>query len=162
MSRGAGRCAVLLAMTLALAGCTGDAEESAKKSTAPAASVGSDAAAPAAGSTDPSILAGASSAASEAAGAGGACPAETADKAKAAITKAVGGPPMITKVEISPGCLEAKIATTLPEGGDPALKLCDTVATIAYPLGILGVSVTSADDKLLATGIRGDEACQLE
>jgi len=170
-----GRFAVLLAVTLTLAACSGDSDDTAtSKSTAASAAApatsapsaaSSDAAAPTAGasSSDPGALAGASSADSSVAAGTAVCDKAASDKAVADIKAAVGGPPMITKVEISTGCLEAQLSTSLPaDGFDAALKLCDKAATLAYPLGVLGVSVTSADDKLLATGIRGDVGCKGE
>ncbi|MEO6715282.1 MAG: hypothetical protein ABIM89_17925 [Mycobacteriales bacterium] len=92
-----------------------------------------------------------------------ACTQEVADKTQAAVSKVIGGPPTVSKVEISAGCLEATVFTTLPAaGGAAAIKLCNKVATLVYPVGVLGVSVHSAEDKLLATGLRGDEGCKQE
>lgn len=159
------RYAVLLALTLTVAACSGDGDN--KAAPTPVASSAENVISlpvPLPGASSPSgALAGAGAAVSEAVVAAGGCEKAAADKAAKAITTVVGGPPMVTKVEISTGCLEAKIATSLPAaGGAAAVKLCEQAAAIAYPLGVLGISVSSIEDKLLATSIRGDASCNQE
>lgn len=156
---------VLFALSLTVAACSGDADK--KSAPTPAPSSAENAISlpvPLPAASSPSgALAGAGTAVSEAVVAAGGCKKAAADKAAAAITTVVGGPPTVTKVEISTGCLEAKIATSLPAAGGPAaVKLCEKAAAVAYPLGVLGISVSSIDDKLLATSLRGDASCNQE
>ncbi len=127
---------------MAIAGCGGGSTSTQPPSSSPASPAAADSAA--------ASPAAAASTASSGTGSG------SCGEATAALVKQHLTQPDVVSVTTEGGCHDATIVTSLePSDAAKGLAICDSAAEVAYTGDISSITVTAANNKELAIGIKG-------